>query len=330
MMKPEPSNDGSRQDRASARAIDRKLVGAGPGNRFVAAIARSKLLVAWPLPIRHAEQAKQRDMRWRTTEADASDPSPLPRDLGKRRLRTARLHHAPMGSIRSCSLPIGCSAKALTYRIGSAQRRVKLRHEHRDAPLDLITCRSDLHDRPTLRVRDFQSISACQGCGASIAAAHRHNHVGLLASSIVSARGTLGQVDATLAHDLDDLWMDALAGGRPRRECGVPPFGVALEQRFAHLRAPGVVQAHEQNGRHQLPIAGCPTARRGGAPPARPPRRASRRGRAREWQGSRRRRRRARQDEGRHRGGRDASERVGGDAPDADRWVGEAAELVKK
>jgi hypothetical protein len=42
-------------------------------------------------------------------------------------------------------------------------------------------------------------------------------------------RDAIGEVDAKLAHDLDDLWVDALARCRARRERGVPAFGGALE-----------------------------------------------------------------------------------------------------
>ena len=61
----------------------------------------------------------------------------------------------------------------------------------------------------------------------------------------------VGEVDAELAHDLDDLGVDVLGRGGAGGQRGVLAGGRALEQRLAHLRAPGVVQADEQDGRHQ-------------------------------------------------------------------------------
>ena len=72
-------------------------------------------------------------------------------------------------------------------------------------------------------------------------------NVGLLGELVgQQLRNAIGEVDAELCHHLDDLGVHALGRCRPGREGEVAAAGRALEQRRAHLRAPGVVQADEQ------------------------------------------------------------------------------------
>jgi hypothetical protein len=70
--------------------------------------------------------------------------------------------------------------------------------------------------------------------------------------TITSARPPAGEVDAELAHDVDDLRVHAATGvgDAVRRAGGVPARGGALEQRLADLGAAGVVQADEQDLAH--------------------------------------------------------------------------------
>ena len=68
------------------------------------------------------------------------------------------------------------------------------------------------------------------------------------ASSVVSSFGrAVREVDAQLAHHLDHLGCTRSPGRRARRTARVAAGGGALEQRLAHLRAAGVVQADEQD-----------------------------------------------------------------------------------
>ena len=95
---------------------------------------------------------------------------------------------------------------------------------------------------------------------AGVAAAHRHDDVGAfreLAGEPLWA--AVGEVDAELAHDVDDLGMHAAVrvGDAARGLGGVAAGGGAFEEGLADLGAAGVVQADEQHvahGRHRIPL----------------------------------------------------------------------------
>src|SRR5439155_9238113 len=86
---------------------------------------------------------------------------------------------------------------------------------------------------------------------ALVAASHRDDDVGLLGQL---AREVLGlaihEIDAELAHHLDDLRMNAVTRRRPRRQRRMAVAGGSLEKSLAHLRATGVMKTHEQDRCH--------------------------------------------------------------------------------
>ena len=85
--------------------------------------------------------------------------------------------------------------------------------------------------------------------GALVAAAHRDHDVGLCGELAgEQLRGAVGEVDAELAHHLDDFGVNVVGGGGAGRERLVAAAGGALEQRLAHLGAPGVL-AGRRTGR---------------------------------------------------------------------------------
>ena len=82
----------------------------------------------------------------------------------------------------------------------------------------------------------------------------------------------VGEVDAELVHRLDHLGVDALAGVVPAERALVAALGGAFEERLAHLRAAGVVEADEECVSHSIPTqrveSGTPiTSRRRLSPP---------------------------------------------------------------
>ena len=119
-----------------------------------------------------------------------------------------------------------------------------------DAPRDLVARRADLVERPALRVREIPvDVALARDVRALVAAAHRHDHVGPFAparGSASAARGRRGRSRARASPRRPP-------GARARRACvpadagRVAAAGGALEQRLAHLRAPGVMQADEED-----------------------------------------------------------------------------------
>jgi hypothetical protein len=69
-----------------------------------------------------------------------------------------------------------------------------------------------------------------------VAAAHRDQDLCLLGEFAGQQLwGAVGQVDAELLHDLDDLGVNVLGGRRAGRERSVVTTGGALKERLAHL-----------------------------------------------------------------------------------------------
>jgi Co/Zn/Cd efflux system component len=148
-----------------------------------------------------------------------------------------------------------------------ARVMVQLVGELADALRDVVAGGADRLERLALGVGELPVEVALAGdVGTGIAAAHRHDHVGVLGQLARQALGrAVGQVDFQLAHDLDDLGMDALGRRRAGAQRTVPTRGGLLEQRGAHLRATRVVQADEQHRRHQADssiVAGRPCSPR--------------------------------------------------------------------
>src|SRR5205807_4463328 len=133
---------------------------------------------------------------------------------------------------------------------------VELAHEPGHTPRDLVARPADGVDRLSLRVRQVPVQIAPAGYEwALVAAAHGHHHVRPLRHLRRELHGLpVLEVDAHLAHHLDDLGMDVL---RRVRSCGprlVSPAYRALEEGLAHLRAPGVVEADEEHVRHLVAL----------------------------------------------------------------------------
>ena len=135
----------------------------------------------------------------------------------------------------------------------------ELRRQLGHPPLDLVASRADLRRRAALGVGQVPVDVALAGdVGALVAAAHRHHDVGplgVLAAELV--RDPAGEVDAQFGHRLDHLGVDAVARRRPGRARFVTAGGDAFEQRLAHLRAAGVVQADEERASHRRELYGC-------------------------------------------------------------------------
>src|ERR687898_118229 len=116
----------------------------------------------------------------------------------------------------------------------SSSGPVELLHQRPHAAVDVVARGAHLLDGPALRVLELPVHVALPGdVGALVAAAHRHDHVGLL-----------GQFARERARH-------AVAGPGPSRQRRVAAAGRALEERLAHLRAAGVVEADEEGRGHR-------------------------------------------------------------------------------
>ena len=145
------------------------------------------------------------------------------------------------------SLPSGVDVRAAGQRAQDPSRA--RRAGRRSAAGDVVPDRADLVDRPALRIGQVPvDVALARDVRARVAAAHRHDDVGLLASSSVSrARDAVGEVDAELAPSTSTTsgWTRS-PGVVPAEAASCAAAGGALEERLAHLRAAGVVQADEQ------------------------------------------------------------------------------------
>src|SRR6266446_2854542 len=118
-----------------------------------------------------------------------------------------------------------------------------------DAPADLVADLADLLDALARGIRKLPVQVSLAGIDrARVAAAHGDDDLRLAHELIGQRLGKLlAQVEADLAHRLDDRGID-LAG---RLRTGGSHVNLALssavQQRRRHLRAAGVVHAHEQD-----------------------------------------------------------------------------------
>src|SRR6185295_5436788 len=171
-----------------------------------------------------------------------------PADVAKRQSLITRTLPDPLTS----PLPVRMHRKRRSQRWLVVELADQLDHPS----LDLVAGRANLLQRPPLRVLQLPvEVAGAGDVGALVAAAHRHHEVGpfgVLGAELVGDAAR--EVDAELAHRLDHLGVHALAGRGPGRARLVALRGLALEERLAHLRAAGVVQADEEDARHQ---AGC-------------------------------------------------------------------------
>ena len=158
-----------------------------------------------------------------------------------------------------------------TYVRVHVKARGRLPHRaRRRAPRpagDLVAGRAHVVDRPGPSGRAGPSRrSACRGCtGTRRRSPSSRRRRRCSASSCVSRCGRRSDRSMPeLAHHLDDLAGARARPGRrslPADSARVPAGGGPLEQRAAHLRAPGVVQADEQDVRHQAASPGGGSAR---------------------------------------------------------------------
>ena len=108
---------------------------------------------------------------------------------------------------------------------------VEFVNETASPPGYLIAGSADLGEWASLWVGKLPiDISLAGDIRAGVAAAHRHDQIGPLGKLTGEQLGAaLGQVDVKLAHDLDNLWMDALPRRRSGRKSGVPSSGFAFQ-----------------------------------------------------------------------------------------------------
>src|ERR671910_1085698 len=135
----------------------------------------------------------------------------------------------------------------------SSSGPVELLHQPPHAAVDVVARGAHLLDGPALRVLELPVHVALPGdVRALVAAAHRHDHVGLLGQfARERARHAVAHVDVQLAHDLHHLRVHALAGPGASRQRRVAAAGRAPAERPAHLRAAGVVEADEEGRGHR-------------------------------------------------------------------------------
>src|ERR1700748_2925041 len=106
-----------------------------------------------------------------------------------------------------------------------------------DALVDVVADRADLVDGPAGGGGQLPvDVALARDEWAFVAAAHGDHDIGLGPELLGEPlRGAVGEVDAELAHDLDDFRMDVCGGGGPGRERAVAIPGGALEEGLAHL-----------------------------------------------------------------------------------------------
>jgi hypothetical protein len=85
-----------------------------------------------------------------------------------------------------------------------------------------------------------------------VAAAHRDHEIGLL-GQLAGEGGwdAVGEVDAELVDDFDDFGMHVFCRGRARGQGSVSSVSGPREQGLAHLGAPGVLAADEEDRAHE-------------------------------------------------------------------------------
>src|SRR5437764_14901945 len=93
--------------------------------------------------------------------------------------------------------------------------RVELVEELVDASVDLVASRADFIDWSACGVWEVPvDVALFEDVGALVAAAHRHDDVGLLGELAGEQLGpAVGEIDVELAHQLDHLRVDSVSRG---------------------------------------------------------------------------------------------------------------------
>src|SRR5438309_1812525 len=120
---------------------------------------------------------------------------------------------------------------------GMSAGLVELGDQGLDPAPDLLPQPSDLVDRSTAGVGEVPvDVALARDVRAGVSAAHGDHDVRPSRElGGEELRPPTGEVDALLTHHLDDLWMHAFGGRRPRRTRLVPAVDHALEGGLADL-----------------------------------------------------------------------------------------------
>ena len=190
---------------------------------------------------------------------------------GRGRRRSGRgSHRRSRGSPRRCAgrrTPSTSGAKHLRkaqfVRGAVGVDGVELRVDQlADPGLDAVADGAHIGERQAGRVGDVPALDHGWDVGAGVAATHGHRPVGMqLHLDEQLARFALRQVDTDLGHRLHDRGPDLLRRVAARRLGADVGRRVALEERLSHLRAPGVVVAHEQHVPHGCSSRGSGSSR---------------------------------------------------------------------
>jgi hypothetical protein len=147
------------------------------------------------------------------------------------------------------------AAAQVTELSPSQIRCVELGHESSYTPINLVSDLTDGIDRLAGWIGEVPiNVALARDVGTFVAASHRYHEVGPFGKlPPESGRGAVGEVDPDLIHNLDDLRMHAVGRSRARGQRVVPVACGSFKQGLAHLGAPGVLAADEQDRTHEAP-----------------------------------------------------------------------------
>jgi len=172
-------------------------------------------------------------------------------NAGRSQMSAALLERA--GGDRHSALSAGTTpAERVHPEVVEVMR--ELGDELRDPAFDVVAQHADLGEREAGRVGELPVQVGLAGDERTlVTASHGHDDVGPLGQAgVQTPRRPSAEVDADLAHRVHDLRVDAVGGPCARRARLVPAVGGEGEQRLAHLRAAGVVEADEEDVGHRI------------------------------------------------------------------------------
>ena len=128
----------------------------------------------------------------------------------------------------------------------------ELRKKVAHAGVDVVADRAHGGDGLTGGVLQVPvAVSLAGDVWAFVAAAHGDDKISVLCELRRQAGGgSVGEVDPELVHDLNNFGVDVISWGGAGREGVVSTLGGLLEKRLAHLGAPGVLAADEEDSAH--------------------------------------------------------------------------------